>query len=115
MPAQPVLIRGPWLQVIPQDLLRKYITYAKQNVAPKLHDADLNKLAQVYADLRRESMVSPTAQFDFDAKNDFKALQSVVFEDWGSGQEFSMASWLGRSVSYQTGPQLSCVVGTSGD
>ncbi|GAQ88362.1 DNA replication licensing factor MCM2 component [Klebsormidium nitens] len=43
-------------EVLPQELLRKYITYAKQNVAPKLHDADLNKLAQVYADLRRESM-----------------------------------------------------------
>jgi DNA replicative helicase MCM subunit Mcm2 (Cdc46/Mcm family) len=71
MPAQSVLIRGPWLQVIPQDLLRKYITYAKQNVAPKLHDADLNKLAQVYADLRRESMVSPAAQFDFDVKRRF--------------------------------------------
>lgn len=45
------------MQVLPQELLRKYITYAKQNVSPKLHDADLHKLAQVYADLRRESMV----------------------------------------------------------
>ncbi|KZV57959.1 DNA replication licensing factor mcm2-like [Dorcoceras hygrometricum] len=42
-------------EIIPQELLKKYITYAKLNVFPRLHDADLNKLAQVYAELRRES------------------------------------------------------------
>lgn len=41
--------------IIPQDLLKKYITYAKLNVFPKLHDADLDKLTHVYAELRRES------------------------------------------------------------
>lgn len=44
-------------QIIPQDLLKKYLTYAKLNVFPKLHDADLDKLTQVYAELRRESSV----------------------------------------------------------
>eukprot|EP00249_Psilotum_nudum_P028835 c38786_g1_i1 orf=143-2887(+) len=43
-------------EVLSQDMLRKYITYAKQNIFPKLHEADLDKLALVYADLRRESM-----------------------------------------------------------
>ncbi|KAL6969175.1 DNA helicase [Sarracenia purpurea var. burkii] len=42
-------------EILPQDLLKKYITYAKLNVFPRLHDADLNKLTQVYAELRRES------------------------------------------------------------
>ncbi|KZV18366.1 DNA replication licensing factor mcm2-like [Dorcoceras hygrometricum] len=42
-------------EIIPQELLKKYITYAKLNVFPRLHDADLNKLAQVYAELRIES------------------------------------------------------------
>lgn len=46
-----------FLQIIPQDLLKKYLTYAKLNVFPKLHDADLDKLTQVYAELRRESSV----------------------------------------------------------
>ncbi|KAL8153547.1 hypothetical protein V2J09_011307 [Rumex salicifolius] len=41
--------------IIPQDLLKKYLTYAKLNVFPKLHDADLDKLTHVYAELRRES------------------------------------------------------------
>ncbi|CAI9094994.1 OLC1v1030843C1 [Oldenlandia corymbosa var. corymbosa] len=42
-------------EVIPQELLKKYITYAKLNIFPRLHDADLEKLTQVYAELRRES------------------------------------------------------------
>lgn len=44
-------------QILPQDLLKKYITYAKLNVFPRLHDADLDKLSHVYAELRRESSV----------------------------------------------------------
>ncbi|XP_057950035.1 DNA replication licensing factor MCM2 [Malania oleifera] len=42
-------------EILPQDLLKKYVTYAKLNVFPRLHDADLNKLTHVYAELRRES------------------------------------------------------------
>eukprot|EP01018_Ginkgo_biloba_P017870 Gb_10893 [translate_table: standard] len=42
-------------EVLSQETLRKYVTYAKLNVFPKLHDADLEKLTHVYADLRRES------------------------------------------------------------
>ncbi|KAH6809820.1 minichromosome maintenance family protein [Perilla frutescens var. frutescens] len=42
-------------EIISQDLLKKYLTYAKLNVFPRLHDADLDKLTQVYAELRRES------------------------------------------------------------
>lgn len=42
-------------EILPQDVLKKYITYAKLNVFPRLHDADLNKLTHVYAELRRES------------------------------------------------------------
>lgn len=42
-------------EILSQDMLKKYITYAKLNVFPKLHDADLDKLTHVYAELRRES------------------------------------------------------------
>lgn len=45
------------LQIFPQDLLKKYITYAKLNVFPRLHDADMDKLTHVYAELRKESSV----------------------------------------------------------
>ena len=46
-----------YYQVLSQDMLRKYITYAKLNVFPKIHDADLDKISHVYAELRRESSV----------------------------------------------------------
>ena len=42
---------------IPQDLLRKYIIYSKEKVHPKLHQVDQDKVANLYAELRKESMV----------------------------------------------------------
>ena len=44
-------------QILSQDLLKKYITYAKLNIFPRFHDSDMEKLTQVYAELRRESSV----------------------------------------------------------
>ncbi|GMK57347.1 hypothetical protein CspeluHIS016_0401810 [Cutaneotrichosporon spelunceum] len=44
--------------IISQDLLRKYIMYAKDNVRPKLYQLDQDKLARLYADLRRESLAT---------------------------------------------------------
>lgn len=45
------------VEKIPQDLLRKYIMYAREKVRPKLHQIDQDKIARMYSDLRRESMV----------------------------------------------------------
>uniref|UniRef100_A0A6N2M5E3 DNA replication licensing factor MCM2 n=2 Tax=Salix viminalis TaxID=40686 RepID=A0A6N2M5E3_SALVM len=42
-------------EILSQDLLKKYITYAKLNIFPRFHDSDMEKLTQVYAELRRES------------------------------------------------------------
>ncbi|KAK7348042.1 hypothetical protein VNO80_22591 [Phaseolus coccineus] len=42
-------------EILPQDMLKKYITYAKLNIFPRLQDADMDKLSHVYAELRRES------------------------------------------------------------
>lgn len=42
-------------EVLSQDLLKKYLTYAKLNIFPRFHDSDMEKLTQVYAELRRES------------------------------------------------------------
>merc|ERR1712060_606953 len=38
-----------------EDLLRKYILYARERVHPKLHEMDQDKEAKMYADLRNES------------------------------------------------------------
>lgn len=42
---------------IPQELLKKYIIYAKERVRPKLNQMDQDKVARIYSDLRKESMV----------------------------------------------------------
>ena len=43
---------------IAQQLLKKYIVYAKERMHPKLHQVDQDKVAKLYAELRKESMVS---------------------------------------------------------
>lgn len=45
-------------EVIPQDMLRKYIRYARAHCQPRLHNVDEDKIASLYNELRRESMVS---------------------------------------------------------
>lgn len=44
------------LQLIPQDLLRKYIQYARDRITPKLHQMDEPKISALYSDLRQESL-----------------------------------------------------------
>ncbi|XP_076656478.1 DNA replication licensing factor Mcm2 isoform X2 [Halictus rubicundus] len=43
---------------IPQDLLKKYIVYSKQNVHPKLTNIDQDKVAKLYSQLRQESLAT---------------------------------------------------------
>lgn len=43
---------------IPQDLLKKYIVYARQSIHPKLTNIDQDKVAKLYSQLRQESLVS---------------------------------------------------------
>lgn len=44
--------------LVPQELLRKYIMYARENVHPKLHQMDQDKVAKMYAELRKESLAT---------------------------------------------------------
>jgi len=44
------------VEKIPQDILKKYILYAREKIHPKLHQMDQDKVAKVYSELRRESM-----------------------------------------------------------
>lgn len=43
---------------IPQDLLRKYIVYARENIHPKLQNMDQDKVAKIYSQLRQESLAT---------------------------------------------------------
>ncbi|CAO3611186.1 unnamed protein product [Cunninghamella echinulata] len=44
--------------IIPQDILRKYIMYAREKVRPQLQQVDEDKLSRLYSELRRESIAS---------------------------------------------------------
>jgi len=43
---------------IPQELLRKYIMYAREHCRPKLYQIDQDKVARLFADMRRESLAT---------------------------------------------------------
>ncbi|KAH7244346.1 MCM2/3/5 family-domain-containing protein [Fusarium redolens] len=43
---------------IPQELLRKYILYAREHCSPKLYHIDEDKIARLFADMRRESLAT---------------------------------------------------------
>jgi len=47
---------GP--EALDQDTLKKYITYARAFVKPVLHNIDSEKIASLYADLRKQSALS---------------------------------------------------------
>jgi len=46
------------VDIIPQELLKKYIVYSKEKVHPRLNYMDQDKISRMYADLRRESMMT---------------------------------------------------------
>ncbi|CAH0384017.1 unnamed protein product [Bemisia tabaci] len=46
------------IEIIPQETLKKYIVYAKQNIHPKLHNMDQDKISKMYSQLRQESMTT---------------------------------------------------------
>ncbi|KAK7513064.1 MCM2/3/5 family-domain-containing protein [Phyllosticta citriasiana] len=43
---------------IPQELLRKYILFARERCSPKLYQIDQDKVARLFADMRRESLAT---------------------------------------------------------
>lgn len=46
------------VELISQEMLRKYLLYAKNTITPKLTDMDKEKISSLYIDLRKESMAS---------------------------------------------------------
>lgn len=46
------------IQPLDQDILKKYIAYARANIKPALHDVDSEKIASLYAELRQQSKIS---------------------------------------------------------
>jgi hypothetical protein len=70
---------------IPQELLRKYILYARKHCHPQLYQIDQDKVARLFADMRKESMatgsypitVSPSLQSACTSTN---IIRSVIWK-----------------------------------
>lgn len=45
-------------EAISQELLRKYILFAREHCRPKLYQIDQDKIARLFADMRRESLAT---------------------------------------------------------
>merc|ERR1711970_1307042 len=108
------------VEKIPQDLLRKYILYARERVHPKLHDMDQDKVAKMYADLRRESMTTGSVPItvrhiesmiriaesnakmhlrDFVHEDDVNMAIRVTLESFIDTQKFSVMKSMKRSFA----------------
>jgi len=44
-------------ELIPQEMIKKYLIYAKRHMKPKLSEVDQNKIISFYQDIRREANV----------------------------------------------------------
>ncbi|RWS29807.1 DNA replication licensing factor mcm2-like isoform X1 [Leptotrombidium deliense] len=48
----------PNVELIPQEMLKKYIMYAKERIHPKLNNIDKERVAKLYSEIRRESLIT---------------------------------------------------------
>jgi DNA replication licensing factor MCM2 len=106
--------------VISQDLLRKYIAYAKQNVHPKLHNMDQDKIANLYKELRKESAVTGSIPItvrqvdgiirlseahaklhlrDYVREDDVNMAIRIIVTSFVSTQKFSISKQMARVFS----------------
>lgn len=49
---------GEVVELIPQDLLRKYLMYAREKIHPTLTYFDRDRVSKLYSELRRESLIT---------------------------------------------------------
>jgi hypothetical protein len=75
--------------IIDQNLLRKYLMYSRENIHPRLNELDQDKLAKVYAALRKESIVrSPSSMYMMSGmrldSNDGSSRR--IHDSYGGGQ-----------------------------
>lgn len=58
LPTTVELEDGEEVELIPQGLLKKYILYARERIHPKLNYFDKDRVAKLYSELRRESLIT---------------------------------------------------------
>merc|ERR1712176_241047 len=108
------------VEKIPQELLRKYILYAREKVHPKLHQMDQEKVAKMYADLMRESMATGSIPItvrhiesmirmaeahakmhlrEFVSEDDVNMAMRVMLESFIDTQKYSVMKGMKRNFS----------------
>ncbi|KAF9164558.1 MCM DNA helicase complex subunit [Actinomortierella ambigua] len=106
--------------ILPQDLLKKYIMYARDRVQPKIHQMDQDKISRLYADLRRESLAGGSIPItvrhlesmirmseaharmhlrEYARSDDIDMAIRVMLESFFSAQKFSVMRSLKRSFN----------------
>ncbi|KAG0301700.1 MCM DNA helicase complex subunit, partial [Dissophora globulifera] len=106
--------------IIPQDMLRKYIMYARDKVYPKIHQMDQDKISRLYADLRRESLAGGSIPItvrhlesmirmseaharmhlrEYARSDDIDLAIRVMLESFFSAQKFSVMRSLKRAFN----------------
>lgn len=110
---------------ISQDMLVKYINYARVKVTPRLHQMDMDKVAKVYADLRRESITTGSFPItvrhlesilriaelfakmrlsDFVSQNDLNRAIKVSIDSFVGAQKITVRKQLQKSFQKYTLP-----------
>lgn len=110
---------------ISQELLAKYIAYSRAKVHPKLHQMDMDKVAKVYADLRRESIATDSFPItvrhlesilriaesfakmrlsDFVSQNDLNRAIKVSIDSFVGAQKVTVRKQLQRAFMKYTLP-----------
>jgi len=109
---------GQELEPLPQELLRKFIIFARERVRPKLNQMDQDKVARMYAELRRESMATGSVPItvrhiesvirmseaharmhlrEFVSEDDVNMAIRVMLESFINTQKFSVMRTMRRS------------------
>merc|ERR1719422_819993 len=112
------------VEKIPQDLLKKYILYAREKIHPKLHQMDQEKVAKMYSELRRESMATGSIPItvrhiesmiriaeahakmhlrEFVREDDVNMAIRVMLESFIDTQKFSVMKAMKRKFSHYLG------------
>lgn len=113
---------------IDQETLSKYIAYARAKIHPKLHQMDMDKVAKVYADLRRESIATESFPItvrhlesilriseafakmrlsDFVSQNDLNRAIKVSIDSFVGAQKVTVRKQLQRLFMKYTLPRRS--------
>lgn len=108
---------------IPQPLLRKYILHARTTTRPKLYQLDQDKLARLFADLRRESLSTGAYPItirhleailriaeafakmrlaEYCSSSDIDRAIAVMVESFVAGQKVSARKALARALAKYT-------------